>query len=214
MKVYFISGLGADERAFQKLALKNVEPVYLNWIAPLKKESIEAYAKRMAASITEPNPMIIGLSFGGMMAIEIAKIIPVKKLILISSAKGEKELPLFFKAGRYIPLHKLFPSKANFITTPFILFANGVKNEEQRKRVIEIINSSDNENFNRWAVDRIVHWTNKETPAPVVHIHGNADKLLSYRYVKADHTIKNGGHFMIVNQAEEISDLLNKIIFD
>ena len=34
---------------------------------------------------TSRNPILIGLSFGGMMCIEIAKLIPVEKVILISS---------------------------------------------------------------------------------------------------------------------------------
>ena len=43
MKVYFISGLGADEKAFQLLQLPGVEPVHLNWMPPLKKESIDCF---------------------------------------------------------------------------------------------------------------------------------------------------------------------------
>jgi len=212
MKVYFISGLGADERAFQSLELNNIEPIYLNWIAPLKRESIESYAKRMAEGITEPNPVIVGLSFGGMVAIEIAKIIAVRKLILISSAKGRNELPPYFRAGRYIPLHKVLPVSGTFLITPIIFYVNNIKNKNQKKILKEIINSSSNKVFIQWAVDRIVNWNNKEKPTNIVHIHGDADKLLPYKYVKADHTIKNGGHFMIVNQAKEISALLNKLI--
>ena len=212
MKVYFISGLGADERAFGQLELPGVEPVYLNWIPPLQKESMESYAGRMAEKITEPDPIIIGLSFGGMIAIEIAKQIRVKKLILISSAKGEQELPLFFKMGRYIPLYKLIPIRVNFLTEPFILFFNGVKNKEQKKAIREIINNKTIADFNAWAVDRIVHWKNRTLPANLVHIHGDADKLLPYKYVKADYTIHGGGHFMIVNQAKELSALLQKLI--
>ncbi len=109
MKVYFISGLGADDRVFRQLNLPGIEPVYLNWITPIKNESIESYAGRMAEKITESNPVIVGLSFGGMIGMEIAKLIPVKKLILISSAKGEKELPPYFLMGRSVPLYKLFP---------------------------------------------------------------------------------------------------------
>jgi hypothetical protein len=93
-----------------------------------------------------------------------------------------------------------------------ILFFNGVKNKEQKKAIREIINNKSIGNFNAWAVDSIVHWENKTIPANLVHIHGNADRLLPYKYVKADHTINGGGHFMIVNQAKELSVLLQKLI--
>jgi len=211
MKVYFLSGLGADEKAFQALTLPGVEPVHLNWMAPLKKESIESYARRMAERITEPDPVIIGLSFGGMIAIEMAKSIPVKKLILISSAKGKQELPPYFTICRYFPFHKLLPLRLISMNEKAMFYIFGTRSVEQKKNLISIINNSIT-GFNEWAIDRIVNWANKETPANLTHIHGNADKLLPYRFVKADHTIDNGGHFMIVNQAKEISVILQKLL--
>ena len=211
MKIYFISGLGADEKAFQSLQLPGVQPIHLNWVPPLKKESIEAYAQRMADRITEPDPVIIGLSFGGIMAIEIAKLIPVKKLIIISSAKGKQELPPYFTICRYIPFHKLMPLRVISMNEKAMFYIFGTRTIEQKKNLVSIINNSIT-GFNEWAIDRIVNWTNKQIPAKLVHIHGDADKLLPYRFVKADHTISNGGHFMIVNQAKEISALLQKLI--
>ena len=211
MKIYFISGLGADEKAFQSLQLPGVQPIHLNWVPPLKKESIEAYAQRMADRITEPDPVIIGLSFGGIMAIEIAKLIPVKKLIIISSAKGKQELPPYFTICRYIPFHKLMPLRVISMNEKAMFYIFGTRTIEQKKNLVSIINNSIT-GFNEWAIDRIVNWTNKQIPAKLVHIHGDADKLLPHRFVKADHTISNGGHFMIVNQAKEISALLQKLI--
>lgn len=211
MKVYFISGLGSDERAFRALELGGIEPIHLNWIEPLKNESIEAYAKRMADRITLPDPVIVGLSFGGMMAIEIAKLIPVKKLILISSAKGRKELPPYFALCRYIPFHKLLPLRAMSSHPKAMFFIFGARNEDQKKHLKDVINNQV-KGFNAWAIDRIVKWKNHESPANLVHIHGNSDNLLPHRYVKVDHTIHKGGHLMIVNQAKEVSALLKKLI--
>lgn len=212
MKVYFISGLGADERAFRSLRLHDIEPVYLNWISPLPGESIEGYAKRMAQRIEEPEPVIVGLSFGGMVSVEIAKQIPVKKLILVSSAKGENELPPFFRMGRYVPLHKLIPAHISKIAASVFFKLNGHRNKEQQEILVTMFNSSP-KGFVRWATNAVVHWRNKERPENLVHIHGNADWLLPYRYVKADHTIDKGGHIMIANQAKEIDALLHKLLF-
>ena len=52
MKVYFISGLAADKRIFKNLRLpEGFEPVYLDWISPLKDESLRDYALRLAKKI-------------------------------------------------------------------------------------------------------------------------------------------------------------------
>jgi pimeloyl-ACP methyl ester carboxylesterase len=213
VKVYFISGLGADERAFRSLDLRDIEPVYLNWISPLPGESIVGYAKRMAQRIEEPDPIIIGLSFGGMVAVEIAKQIPVKKLILVSSAKGENELPPFFRIGRFLPLHKLIPAHISKTAAAGFFKLAGHRNKEQQDTLIAMFNSSP-KGFVKWATNAVVHWKNKETPGNLVHIHGNTDWLLPYRYVKADLTINQGSHIMISNQAKEIDIILHKLLFE
>ena len=213
MKVYFISGLGADERAFRSLRLTDIEPVFLNWISPLPGENIEGYANRMAQRIEEPDPIIVGLSFGGMISVEIAKQIPVKKLILISSAKGENELPPFFRMGRFVPLHKLIPAHIPKNAASVFFRLAGHRNKEQQDTLVAMFNSSP-KGFVRWAVNAVVHWENKKRPGNLVHIHGNTDWLLPYRYVKADHTIDKGGHIMIANQAKEIDSLLHKLLFE
>ena len=210
-KVYFISGLGADERAFQSLELKGIEPIHLSWMEPKKNETMQAYAKRMAARITTPDPIIVGLSFGGMMAIEIAKCISVKKIILISSAKNNKELPPYFTICRYVPLHKLLPLRLISLHTKGMFYVFGTRTEEQKKNLQNIIKGTVS-GFNKWAIDKVVKWNNKDTPKNVIHIHGDTDNLLPYRYIKADYTIEKGGHFMIVNQANELSALLQKLI--
>jgi pimeloyl-ACP methyl ester carboxylesterase len=213
MKVYFISGLGADARAFRSLTLPGIEPVHLSWISPLPGESIEGYAKRMAERIEEPNPIIVGLSFGGMVSVEIAKQIPVKKLILISSAKGENELPPLFRMGRFLPVHKLVPARISKTAAALFFKLVGHRSKEQQETLVNMFNSSP-EGFVRWAMNAVVHWKNKQHPENLVHIHGNTDWLLPYRYVKADHTINKGGHIMIVNQAKQIDALLQNLLFE
>jgi hypothetical protein len=85
------------------------------------------------------------------------------------------------------------------------------KGEKQKKIFRQILNDTDT-NFTKWAIYSILHWQNEVIPNNLVHIHGTADKLLPYRLVKADYTIKNGPHLMIMNQPKEISELLKKLI--
>jgi len=71
--IYILSGLGVDRRVFNKMNFKGLNLTYLDWIAPLPTESISCYALRLSAKITTERPILIGLSFGGMIAMEIAK---------------------------------------------------------------------------------------------------------------------------------------------
>ncbi|MFZ6023556.1 MAG: alpha/beta hydrolase [Bacteroidota bacterium] len=211
MKIYFLSGLGADETVFYGLQLPGVERIYLDWMEPLPKESIEQYAGRMAARITEPNPIIIGLSFGGMMAMEIAKLIPVQQLILISSAKTRKELPPYFAACSYVPLHKLLPLHTVAYSDTLMGFFFGVRTNTQRAQLKKIIRNT-TKGFNQWAINALVNWKNQQINAPVFHIHGNADKLLPLSFVKPDIVIEGGNHFMVFQKAKEISEHIQQVL--
>lgn len=66
------------------------------------------------------------------------------------------------------------------------------------------------DNYFGRSIGYIVNWDNKEARGPIVHIHGDADRLLLYSCVKADHTIRHGTHAMIIDQAEEISKIMEK----
>ena len=116
--IYCISGLGADERAFSRLKPEGYTITCLPWLTPLPNETISEYAVRMSKGITTEKPVLMGLSFGGMMSLEIAKLLPVEKLILISSIKSNKELPRWMKVAGRLQLNKIFPMRSYKITEP------------------------------------------------------------------------------------------------
>ena len=79
--IYCISGLGADEKAFARLRVDGYQFIHLPWLMPEPNENIEQYATRMAALVTDEHPVLMGLSFGGIMSIEIAKLVQAEKVI-------------------------------------------------------------------------------------------------------------------------------------
>lgn len=209
-KVYFISGLGADKRIYSFLDLSFCEPVFVDWIKPLDNETLPAYALRLRAVIPV-NSVVVGISFGGMLATEMAKADPTLHPILISSCKISKELPPYFRAGVYFPAYKWFSGKMARQFMLRSLWMLGAKGAEQKKLLREITLDSDIP-FSKWAINAILHWENDIIPPGLVHIHGTADKLIPFRYVKADYTIEGGTHVMPLDNAPEISDLLKKLI--
>lgn len=207
--VYLFSGLGADSRAFQALELPGYNKVFIEWVPPGHKESMAQYARRLTSQILTPEPILIGLSFGGMMAVEVAKQIPTDKIVLISSAKTRSDLAagssLFFKWK----LYKVIPG--SLLRRPNIMVNNlfGAETASDKQLLGEILEDTDVPFF-RWAMDNIVNWDNETIPPHLIHIHGTADKIIPYSGVKADYSIEGGGHLMILNRA----DIISKIILD
>ncbi|MEO6230799.1 MAG: alpha/beta hydrolase [Ferruginibacter sp.] len=211
--IYCISGLGADERAFSKLKVKNYQVVPIPWLKPISKETIEAYATRMRAGIKEENPILMGLSFGGMMSIEISKQIPVKKLILVSSIKSVKELPKWMKLSGFLHLNKIFPMRSFRLMEPIQNHNLGINTKEE----IELVRSyrkNAPQVYMDWAINEVLNWQNKWSPSGIFHIHGDADRLFPIGNVAPTHVIKGGGHFMIMNKAAEVSTALQQILDD
>lgn len=206
MNLYLISGLGADERAFEKLQLPTHYHVrHINWISPLSNEKIQAYAKRLLQQIDTSKPFsLIGLSFGGMMAIEIAKIIQPSKTIILSSCSMAKQLPWHYKALGFIKVYNYLPiklmKKKNKITYWFF----GTKNEHEQKILGETIAETDS-NYLKWALKMISTWRNKTIIPNLVHIHGDADRLFPIYFIEPTITIADGTHMMVRDKADEIS---------
>ncbi|MGB0914907.1 MAG: hypothetical protein ACPGVI_02495 [Crocinitomicaceae bacterium] len=206
-KLYCLSGLGVDERAYKFINPKNIELVHIPWIPHLSGESLEEYAKRLFISAELPEDYnLIGVSFGGMIACEFAKIRSPKELILLSTIRGRNEMPLHFKLGGLFHFTKLFSSrqmkKANFIT--YQMF--GIK-EAKHKVLIQEILADTNAKFLKWAMHALTTWKNKDV-INGFRIHGDKDKLIPISNNPPDYIIKDGGHFIIVTHAEEITSLI------
>lgn len=206
-KIYIFSGLGVDRRVFDNIDFGNLDVEFVDWIDPLKNEPLENYAKRISQKITNDNPILIGLSFGGMVAVEISKIIKTEKIILIGSAKNKFELPKFNRISGKLKLNKLIPKsifkKQNLVTN----WIFGIETDSEKQLLKEILKDTD-PNFFSWAINEIVNWKNHTIPENVIHIHGNKDRIIPFKNVKADFVIEGGGHFMTVNRSKEIQEII------
>ena len=205
-----MSGLGADERVFQRLVFLGFSTTFIKWLVPHDSETIEQYARRLLCQITTTKPILIGLSFGGIIAVEIAKQIDTEKIILISSAKTRNEIPFYYRFVGQLRLHKLLSAKllksSNFITNWFF----GTTSSEFAKQVLKQVLIDTDPTFLKWAIDKIVCWTNITQPQNIFHIHGANDRIIPLKFVKCNVTIKNGGHLMILNMEEELNKILGQ----
>lgn len=208
MVCYCISGLGADKRAFQYLSLDNL--VHVEWIEPEKNESISSYSKRLSDQIETSEPfMLLGLSFGGIIACELAQMLNPVRTILISSIVYKSDLLLLFRLTGSLGLHKLFP--ASFMKPPMFLakWFFGISEKEHIQLLKQILKETDTK-FIKWAISRILD----DEPIPAVNhlvrIHGTKDRLLPFT-TNIHYPVENGGHFMIVDRSEEVDEILKKI---
>ena len=211
-KIYVLSGLGVDHRVFADIDFGSFEVIHIPWLRPQVKETIAAYAARLAALITDHSPILIGLSFGGIIAQEIARIIPCKQIILIASAKNKWELPPVYRIIGLSRLHRLEPGFLLTYSGRLTEWFFGVNTEDQKK-LLAIILKETNPAFRSWAINALLTWSRKDqAPGDTVSIHGSKDRLIPLCNVVATFTIREAGHFLTVTHAAAISELLKKIL--
>lgn len=209
--IYCISGLGADEMVFKNLVIDGFSLHYIPWLEHKAGETLQDYSLRMAEQITEEDPLILGLSLGGMIGVEIARKRHVKRLIIISGIKTRKELPLWMRIAGNLRMNKWLPAGSNRLTRRYDDRMLGISNP-QEKKLAETYRKKLDKKFQLWAINEILNWRNSWFPEGTIHIHGENDKLFPVKYITPTFLIKEGTHMMIINKSEEISKYLEEIV--
>ncbi len=213
--IYFVPGLAANTRIFEFISLpeEHFELIFLDWILPTSvNEPIQDYAKRMCEKIQHKNPILVGVSFGGVMVQEMSKHISSSKVIIISSIKNNQELPNRLKIAQITKAYKLFPSKiiSNIEKYEQYFFNDYLK---KRAELYKIYLSVRDKTYLQWAIFNVLHWKQTETLPYVTHIHGDDDEIFPLKNIKGAQIIENGTHIMILNKAKTISKILETECF-
>ncbi|CAA6822217.1 MAG: Unknown protein [uncultured Aureispira sp.] len=211
-KVYFISGLGADQRVFSNLELPNVEAIYIDWVKPSEDDTMTTYATKLLPQIDTTVPVtILGLSFGGMLAVELSHLIEGSQTILLSTAVTASAIPLRYKLlGKWKVPDKVPFSlirKANALTYHFF----GIKTARHQALLKDVLLDTD-EFFFRWAIEAILNWENEIVPLHVTQIHGTKDHILPLVETPNLIQVEGGGHFMVLEQADLVTEVLKRIL--
>ncbi len=212
INAYLIPGQGADERMFEAIQLdSNYVAKPIQYCTPTKDKTLPEYAHILAEQIDTTKPFIlIGVSLGGMLAVEMSTFLKPEKVILISSAKNRKEIPLRYRIFNQFPLHEIIPSK--WIKQGAFLAQPLVEPDSKGKEVFDRMLLDKDPDYLKHTIAMIVGWDREETPPNIIHIHGTSDNTLPYRLVKADYTIEGGSHMMVMTKADEVNAILKKIL--
>lgn len=213
--VYLMPGMSASSLIFEHIKLDTaIFDVYeLTWFVPEKNESLDHYAIRMCAKIQHKNPVLIGVSFGGLLVQEMAKHIAARKIIIISSVKSAQELPKRMLFAKHTKIYKLLPTG---LVNNVELLAKYAFGETVTKRLAlyEKYLSVRDKYYIDWSIDKIVNWKESATIPNLVHIQGDKDPVFPIINIKNCLTVKNGTHTMIIHRAKWFNEHLPTIILE
>lgn len=202
------SGLGADSSIFLSQSFEFPQLRVPRWIPPREDELLPNYCERLAKEIAIDGPCWIGgASFGGIVALEMARLLKPQGVILIGSVRNPSELPWKVKGFRWaqflipwIPVKllqtiagKMFVAKRS--TTP------------QTSLMMQFANS--NPEVLKWSLRQLLRWnTAPAVECPVFRIHGTRDWMIPLGKTRADQVVVGGGHVLSLTHPRQVNAFL------
>ncbi len=211
--IYCVPGLAADISIFEyiKLPESQYKLHVIPWKMPNKGEAIEVYAQRMCKDVVHENCVLLGVSFGGVMAQEMSKFLKIKKLIIVSSVKSNLELPLRMKLAKKTKAYKILPTAlvSKIDDWEKLAFGDFAK---KRAALYQKYLSLNDKIYLDWAIENMVCWKQETIIPEIVHIHGDKDVVFPIANIKNCIVISGGTHVMIINRARWFNKYLPSII--
>ena len=210
--VYCMPGMAASPKIFEFIDIKNPFKFhFLSWFSPNRKETLSQYAGRMCERVEFDNPILLGVSFGGVLVQEMAKHIKVSQVVIISSIKTNLELPLSMRMAQKTNAHKLLPTQwiNNIDALALFTFGKGI---QKRLELYQKYLSERNSEYLDWAIDALVNWDHSELNESVIHIHGNKDSVFTVKNICKPFIKISGGHAIIITQANWFNQNLPNIL--
>lgn len=213
ISVYFMPGLAASPTIFERISLPQdqFEIILLEWEIPFPEETLSQYAKRIALKVTHENPVLIGVSFGGILVQEMAQFLNVSKLIIISSVKKNQEFPVHLKIAKTTKAYKLIPTSLLLNIEDLAKFSFGKKISAKIKLYEKFLSVRDI-HYLDWAIEQVILWDRTITDPNVIHIHGDADEVFPIKNIQNSIVIKGGTHVMILTKYKWLNENLPRII--
>ena len=208
-------GLAASTSIFERIRLpeSEFEMMFLEWQIPREKETLQEYAKRMTEKIVHENPVLIGVSFGGILVQEMARFITARKVIIISSVKSNLEFPKRMVLAKKTKAYKLIPLSLVENIESLAKFSFGKKVNERLKLYEKFLSVRD-KGYLDWAIEQVILWDRTVVNTDVVHIHGDADDVFPIKNIKDCIVVTGGTHVMILNKYRWLNANLPQIILD
>nr|WP_315175830.1 alpha/beta hydrolase [uncultured Flavobacterium sp.] len=213
--VYFMPGLAASSTIFERIDLckEQFEVILLEWEIPLPVESLSQYAQRMALKVTHENPVLIGVSFGGILVQEMAAFLKPFRVIIISSVKTNLEFPRRMKVAKKTKAYKLIPTSLILNVENLAKFSFGEKIKSRLKLYEKFLSVRDI-NYLDWAIEQVILWERTVADSSIIHIHGNQDDVFPIKYITNCIVVPGGNHAMILFRFRWLNEHLPEIILN
>lgn len=208
IRLYLLPGLGADSRIFNRLPkLDHVEWHPLDWVDPGEVKTARDYAALLHEHYSLEAPYALGgVSLGGIIAQEWARLTSPEAVVLISTLTARSEMPPVVRASGKMGFHRMM-NKRLLVGLGKIADKFTFKSPEGRELFVDMLRNS-SESFLRFGTTATFSWHEQALHVPVLRIHGDRDMVFPRSRIDKAETIRGGNHYMVYEKAEEVAEIV------
>lgn len=236
-RLILLPGLGADFHLFMPQLKAFEHSIVPAWIEPTElREPLRLYSARFTEHLRregqlEPPFALVGFSFGGQVAMEMARYLLMRRsssedqislphgLVLISACRSRESVSRRFvrqaRLGSLAPRPLVRPIAR--IIAP--RFARSNRLDQQQTRWLREMARSFDPAMLRWGAGATIDWTLTaddaraiEREIPILQIHGENDTVIPDTLREADVTIAGAHHLLQWTNAEHVNERIAEFI--
>jgi pimeloyl-ACP methyl ester carboxylesterase len=207
-----LPGMGADGRLFGPQRAHGFDFEVPPLPIPEPADDLSTYAARVRDMLDLAGPCVIGgVSFGGMVACELAAICRPRCVLLIASCRSRAALPCWHRPARWISrvVPDVFIRRGGVIGCQRIAKLESL-DRHQRQLTLEMFLGTP-VSFLRRAGGMVLRWKGVQPlECPVHHIHGQRDSVIPIKRVEPDEIIPDGGHLINLTHADQVNRFIER----
>lgn len=212
-RIIFFSGLGCDERMVAPHRTIQADIDFQPWLEPRPQESLVEYAARMAAKMDTSTPFFLaGISLGGMVAIEVARLVRPEGLILLSTCRDERGLPWTHRlVARFVAAGPDWFIRLGKTTVPHMRQLFGIVDAKEVE-LFESMMADATDASIRWSLRAVASWKGGGAiDVPTLQVHGERDRILPLSLAgPVDVVIPTAGHAVTVTHSNEVNTAIDR----
>jgi pimeloyl-ACP methyl ester carboxylesterase len=212
-RLVLFTGIGIGPELYAPQRALPARVITPGWVDPVDHESLAEYARRMARVIEPDRPgdrlYLGGVSFGGMIALEAARVLRPSGVFLIGSCFSHRQLsPPVRMVGRLVPALPPTVIASSLRLAPLMFRLVGRPNRAQRQILLDVVRHPNIRQI-RWGGRAILNWEFADVPDfPVHSIHGDRDHIVPLSSVRPDVVVRGAGHIVNLTHPHVVNRFL------
>jgi len=213
-RVVMIPGMGADRRLFEAQRVQGFDFEVPELPIPGQNDDMVRYAARVRDLLNLDGRCVVGgVSFGGMVACELAALCNARCVLLIASCSHRRVLPGYYRwielISRMVPdgliRHRCEASSR--------MLARLESLSDEDRLLIRKMSQAVPVPFLRRVGRMILRWNGPRTiGCPFYTIHGAQDRIIPIRRIEADEVVPDGGHLINLTHAEQVNRFIARCL--